>query len=110
MKQYVIDELRPNDHERLKRYLDNNFGSSEVEGIYWIPVDPDYLSPEQAEHKECGPHFIALVLEQNMLACEFLVRTKNRVRCSCMGYANEVQRNWIMEFIDALLEALDIKT
>ncbi|MBU4053369.1 MAG: hypothetical protein KKA41_03305 [Proteobacteria bacterium] len=109
MKQYVIDELRPEDQERLKRYLDKNFGASEVEGIYWIPMELEYLTPEQTQHKECGPHFVALVLEQNMLSCEFLVRTKNRVHCNCMGYATQVQRNWIMEFIDALLEALDIK-
>ena len=109
MKQYVIDELRPVDFEKIKKHMDENYGSSEIDGIYWIPVDRQYLTSEQAEHTDCGPHYTVMVLEQNMLACEFLVRTKNRVRCSCMGYANEVQRNWIIRFADNIFDTLEIK-
>ena len=108
MKQYVIDELRPVDYPEIKKYMDENYGSSEIDGIYWIPVDRQYLTGEQAEHTECGPHFIVMVLEQNMLACEFLIRTKNRIRCSCTGYANEVQRNWIIRFADNIFDVLEI--
>ena len=32
MKQYVIDELRPADHKKIKAYLDENFGPSEEKG------------------------------------------------------------------------------
>ena len=109
MKQYVIDELRPDDHQKVKHFLDKNFGSSEIEGVYWVPIDPEYLSPVQAEHKECEPHYFVMILEQNLLACEFLVRTKNRMRCNCMGYADELQRNWIIQFADALFETMEIK-
>ena len=109
MKQYVIDELRPADYQTIKAYMDENYGSSEIEGIYWIPIDREYLSVVQAEHAECGPHYVVMVLEQNMLACEFLVRTKHKIRCTCMGYADEVQRNWIIRFADSIFNTLEIK-
>ena len=44
MKQYVIDELRPEDHKKIKAYLEENFGPASVAGIYWIPLAEDMLS------------------------------------------------------------------
>ena len=55
MKQYVIDELRPQDHEKIKKYLDLHFGPAEMGHIYWIPVDPGLHDPQQASHEECHP-------------------------------------------------------
>lgn len=108
MKQYVIDELRPQDHEAVKAYLDENFISSEVGGIYWIPLNQDILTNVQAEHSECRPFYFAVALEPNFIAFELLVRTKNKMRCSCMGYATEKQRNWLIGFADALFDKLKI--
>jgi hypothetical protein len=110
MKQYVIDELRPGDYRLLKSRLDDKFGASEVDGIYWIPVDLKFLTEEQASHKDCMPYYFAVVLEPNLLACELLIRTKNKIRCSCIGYADSALRNFIIEFADSLFESLDIKT
>ncbi|MBL7181207.1 MAG: hypothetical protein ABIK98_15100 [Pseudomonadota bacterium] len=110
MKQYVIDQLRPEDYEAVKAYLDENFSSSPVEGIYWIPLDQDILTDVQAEHTQCQPFYFAVDLEQNFMASELLVRTKNRMRCSCMGYATEKQRNWIIQVADAIFDKLGIKT
>jgi len=42
------------------------------------------------------------------LCCELLIRTKQRVRCACMGYANQEQRNWIISGIDRVFEKLEI--
>ncbi|MCP4349400.1 MAG: hypothetical protein GY795_28300 [Desulfobacterales bacterium] len=110
MKQYVIDELRIQDYEKIRDYLDNNFTSSDVGGIYWIPIDQDILTNEQAEHTECQPFYFAVDLEQNLMACELLVRSKSRMKCSCIGYATENQRNWFIRFIDAMFERLEIIT
>ena len=109
MKQYVIDQLRPADYEAVKAYLDKNYGSSAVEGIYWIPLDQSMLTKLQAEHTECQPFYFAVDLEQNFMASELLIRTKNKMRCSCMSYANEKQLNWIIQFTDAIFDRLDIK-
>jgi hypothetical protein len=109
MKQYVIDGLRPQDHDRLKAYLDEHALAAGIVGIYWLPIDASVLTPVQTNHRDCAPHVFALKLEQNALACELLVRTRKHIRCDCMAYANENQRNWLMDLTDAVLEKLAIR-
>ena len=108
MKQYVIDELRPEDYEALKKYLDEQFGQAEMGRIYWIPVAADLLTDIQLQHEECRPHFLALDLDQDRIACELLVRTKNRLRCDCIQYASEQQRNWLIQLIDNMFNRLGL--
>lgn len=110
MKQYVIDELRYADYEKLKGYLDERFGDSGVDRLYWIPVDEDLLEEVQKEHVDCRPHLFAIELEEDRMAIELLVRTRNRIRCDCIRYADARQRNWLMDCLDAIFEKLDIKT
>ena len=108
MKQYRIDELRPNDYEKIKGYLDERFGSSQVEGIYWVPMDSYLLDQVQVAHIDCQPFYFAVVLEPTVIAFEFLIRTRNRVRCDCIHYANEGQRDYIIGFADSIFETLKI--
>ena len=108
MKQYVIDELRPEDHRVLKEYLNKEFGQDTMDGIYWITVDSGLLTPIQAQHENCRPHYLALELEPGRLACELLVRTKSRMRCDCIRYATESQRNWLIDLIDNIFDRLKI--
>ena len=110
MKQYVIDELRPSDYEALKTYLDEQYGPSEMGGIYWIPLAFDLLTDIQSAHTECQPHYVAVDLDGNRLACEFLARSNHRVRCDCIRYATENQRNWLIGLIDNIFDRLQIKT
>ena len=110
MKQYVIDELRPADHKKIKAYLDENFGSSGVDGIYWIPIDQNNLTAVQAEHKKCQPFYLAIELKPHLISCELLVRSGNRIRCNCIGYATEKQRNWLIRFVDLIFDQLELKT
>lgn len=110
MKQYVIDELRPEDHNKIKEYLDQTYGAAEMGAIYWMPVAADLLTEIQREHADCQPYYFAVDLQENRLALELLVRTKNRVRCACIGYASNGQRIWIMEAVDAIFERLGIAT
>ena len=108
MKQYVIDELRSEDHKILKTYFDEQFGPVAMDGIYWIPIGNELLTVTQGEHTKCQPHCFALDLDHNRLACELLVRTKNRLRCSCIHYATENQRNWLIGWIDNIFNQLEI--
>ena len=110
MKQYLIDELRPAEHENLKKALDDKYGEPVFDGLYWIPLDPALYNNIQAEHVDCQPYYFALNLEPNSLACELLVRTQNRVRCNCISYASEGQRNWLIRLVDDLFDELEIKT
>ncbi len=108
MKQYVIDGLTLKDYTALKDYLDSHLESAPIGGIYWLEVDPESLSPVQAEHRDCGPHVFGLMLEESYLSCELLVRIKTNIKCDCMGYATKDQRDWLVDWTDAVLEKLSI--
>ena len=60
------------------------------------------------ERARRGNRFVDL--DENRLACELLVRTKSRMRCDCISYATEVQRNWIVALIDDIFNQLNIVT
>lgn len=110
MKQYVIDELRSGDYDRLKSHLKERFGPADLGEIFWIPVESDLLSHIQAAHAGCQPFYFAVELKEGAIACELLVRTRDRIRCDCIAYATRSQRNWLIELIDEIFERLDIYT
>ena len=110
MKQYVIDVLRQKDYELIKAYMEERFPSSDVNGIYWIPLDVKILTEIQKAHADCQPFYIAVDLEPNLITFEMLIRTQNRMRCSCMGYATDTQRNWLIRLADAMFDELGITT
>jgi hypothetical protein len=110
MKQYVIDELRPTDYEKLKSFLDERFGPPDLGGVYWIPLEQERLSDLQSTHGDCQPFYFAVELRQRSMACELLVRTRQRVRCSCIAYATRPQRNWVIQMFDDIFEKLGILT
>ena len=110
MKQYVIDEIRPQDFEKVKGYLDDTYGGAGVDGLYWVKVDEALLSGVQQAHHDCAPFFMALELGPDRLAAEMLVRTRSRVRCDCIHYADEGQCNWLVRTVDAIFEKLEIIT
>jgi hypothetical protein len=108
MKQYVVDQLRYHDFEKLKAYLDQNYGAAAMGQIYWVPLAEELLTPVQAEHRGCRPHVAAIELQESRLSMELLVRTCSRVRCSCIAYAGKDQRDWLIGLVDQMLEQLEI--
>jgi hypothetical protein len=110
MKQYVIDEIRPQDYGKIKTYLDETFSASGLDGLYWLPLEETLLSEVQQAHRECAPFFMGLELTEDRLAGEFLVRTRKRVRCDCIQYADKRQRDWLIETMDAMFDRLGIIT
>ena len=67
------------------------------------------LTPIQKEHEGCKPHVFALMLEDDSLSVELLVRIKTSIKCDCMGYANHEQREWLIQKMDLILEKLEIQ-
>lgn len=110
MKQYVIDELRPADQEKIKEYLDAHFGPADMGAIYWIPIEASVYNDTQTCHASCHPLYFALELSETALIIELLVRTKNKIRCDCICYATEDQFLWLLRVVDAIFERLEIKT
>lgn len=108
MKQYVIDELRPEDAQQLKNYFSELHGPAIFDNIYWIPLDPELYSELQKMHTECHPFYFAVELKPDALCCELLVRTNNRIRCDCIAPATQEQRNWLIDLIDGIFDRLKI--
>ncbi len=110
MKQYVIDELRAVDYESLKTYLQDHYGPTAVDGIYWIPLENGLLTDIQKTHRDCQPHYFAVDLDENRLALELLVRPQSVLRCDCIGYATPAQRDWLIALVDDIFNQLEILT
>lgn len=110
MRSLVYDELRAPDLERLAQHLAQVCEASAMRGVFWLHLPPDLLTPEQIGHAACGPHRVALVLEEDSLRLELLVRAQNSLRCDCTGYATPAQRKFLLAFMDRLVEELGLRT
>ncbi|MBW1615503.1 MAG: hypothetical protein JRJ49_03015 [Deltaproteobacteria bacterium] len=109
MKQYKIDELRVEDYDKIKSHMEEFHNDNCIEGIYRIFLDEKLLNKEQKEHeKECGPFYFAVEIDNMGISFEFLVRAKNKIRCSCIRYADKKQRDWLIDYVDATINKLNI--
>ena len=110
MKQYVIDQLRENDFDKLEEYFKNHAETGELPGIYWIPIPESLYKELQTEHTNCQPFYFAINLDLNAISFEMLIRTRDRLRCGCIKYADQKQRDYILDFADRLFEELELVT
>ncbi len=108
MRQYVIDELRPHETERIRKYLEGSCEPSELGGLYWLCIPDDLLSPVQYEHNSCQPHCAAIEIGGDYVKFEMLIRSRRKIRCNCVHMATPQQRNFILSFADRVLTDLDI--
>jgi hypothetical protein len=110
MKQYVLDEIARPDLPRIKAYLDEKALPAGLGGIWWVELGRVQLSEAQLAHPDCQPHCFAVELGRDFVKFEFLIRSRRTMRCSCLGYATRLQRDWIMEFADRLVAELELRT
>ena len=110
MRHYQLDELRRNDIPRVRDYLQEHAQASSLEGIWWVDLPEDLLSPEQFAHSDCRPFRFAVELGDDFVRFEFLIRSLQTMRCSCIGYATRPQRDFILAFADRLVEELALRT
>lgn len=109
MRQYVVDELRADEVEKIKEYLDKYCDLSDMVGLYWLKIPGDILSPTQYEHKSCQPHCSAIELGDKWVKFEMLVRSRQKIRCECVCYATTQQRTFLLSFVDNLLDKTGIR-
>ena len=103
MRQYRIDELSREERANIESYLKRTLRRAPMDGVYWIEVPQDLLSAEQRDHGECGPFFIAVELEPEAVCFELLVRSQTNLHSSCIAYASEAQREFVLRFADQML-------
>ena len=110
MRSYLVDEITPEDMEKIADYLRDAAISSSLEKIYWLEVPHDLLSGPQFAHTHCQPHVFAVELGSNWIRLEFYSRSLTGVRCSCQGYSTEPQSLYIIRFAHEMLDNLGINT
>jgi hypothetical protein len=110
MRQYLLDEITRNDIPRVREYLNQHAQAAGLEDIWWVDLPEDLLSPDQFSHRDCQPFRFAVELGQNFVRFEFLIRSLQTMRCSCIGYATRQQRDFILAFADRLVEDLALRT
>ena len=109
MRTYTIDQLEEADIAAINaRLLDMELQAG-LEGVYWLPVPRDMLTPIQKEHSaSCGPYCLALEVEHNAVHLELLVRGMSRIRCECLSFASQELRNHMIRYLEDLLQELAI--
>lgn len=109
MKQYVIDQLRWNDYEAIRKYLDDLGEKTEMEGVYRFDLPQVLYTTTQKEHSKCQPYYFAVNLSFDRVEFELLIRSREIMRCDCIGYAVPGQRDHIIGLADEMLDRLEIK-
>ncbi|MCP4160171.1 MAG: hypothetical protein GY760_08870 [Deltaproteobacteria bacterium] len=108
MRQYLIDELRVEDQDKLRNYFKKNSKESGFDDIFWIELPNEILNSIQKDHTDCMPFYVAVDLEETFISIELLIRTRKSMRCECISYADNNQRDWILEHIDSIFNKLSI--
>jgi len=109
MKQYVIDQLREDDYDKIREYLDTHAEKTMLEELYWVDLPESLYAPVQQEHKDCRPFYFAVNLTKRQVAFEWLIRSRQILRCACVAYATPEQRGYIIGYGDKMLEELELK-
>lgn len=104
MRQIVIDELLKEERANIESYLKRTINSGSIEGMFWLSVPDDLLGPEQIGHEDCGPFYFGIELGDESVTFELLVRSQVNLHCSCIAYATKQQRDFLLKFVDRLIE------
>ena len=110
MRQLLFDEISPSDIKKIKHYLATHAETAPLSGIYWISLPEELWDETQSAHKNCQPFYFAIEVGRSYFRVEWLIRSRQRLRCECVKYANPSQLNFILDFTDKLLKNLKIRT
>lgn len=105
MRAYYIDELNKQDLEKIKNSFKQEKLNNPLDDLYWLPLPEELYTIEQKDHlSTCGPYYFPLELGKNWLKAELLIRASNKIRCQCINYASKEQREYLINWINQLLE------
>ncbi len=104
MRQIILDELSPMERDNIDSYLKRMLGKGPMIGLYWLEIPEHLLSETQAEHNQCAPYYAGVEMENNSVRFELLIRNATNLHCSCTHYATPSQRQYILDFIDTMIE------
>jgi len=110
MRSYLIDEISPQDMEKISNFLKKNAVSSSLEKVFWIQIPDELLTEIQLQHKDCRPHMCALELGRDWIKLELYVRSLKNMRCTCAAYCTAKQRDFIIAYANKMIEELGVRT
>jgi len=109
MRQYVIDELSILERDNIDSYLKRTLNKGPMVGVYWLVLPPDLYSVAQQGHDECGPFYFGVEVERDRVKFELLVRSNTTLHCDCIAHATPPQRQFVLNFIDKMLDEEKIR-
>ncbi len=109
MRQIVIDELSPMEKDNIDSYLKRSLKMGPMIGLYWLVLPEKLYSDKQQGHDDCAPFYMAVEVEQQRVRFELLVRSEANLHCTCIAHTNSVQRQFVLDFIDKMVEEEHIR-
>ena len=110
MRYYLIDELSDTDMEKTERFLKRNAVESEIKRLFWVKVPEDCLVEIQSQHRDCHPYFFSIELGTDWIKAEFFIRTLNSLNCTCSGYCDHVQRKFVSNYMEDMVDKVGIRS
>jgi hypothetical protein len=110
MRSYLLDEIAPNDMKKINEFLEKNAIQSSLDKIFWIQIPEELLTQVQLQHKGCGPYICALELGKDWIKLEFYVRSSKNMRCICSGYCTAEQRDFVIGYVNRMIDDLGVRT
>ena len=109
MRHFTIDQLAKQERQEIIDYLKKKAQPGPIDDLFWLPLPTQLLSASQNDHPQCAPFFLAIEVEEERVSFELLVRSQSTLHCPCIAYANPAQREYLLHFIDAMIEQLQLK-
>lgn len=111
MKQYVIDDLRAPEMERLFAWCSANLAKSCFNDVFWLNLDESVLNATQKAHNECRPFYVSVFLDYDAgrLVVDLVARTARSMHCECAGFLEPAQLVWLDNFVSAVFNSLNIR-
>jgi hypothetical protein len=104
MRKIVIDDLSPMERDNIDSYLKRHLKMGPMIGIYWIVLPDEILSDTQKDHTDCAPFYFGVEVEKDLVCFELLVRSNSHLHCDCIAHATSEQRQYILDFLDTMLD------
>ena len=109
MRQLLIDDLSREERDNIDNYLKRTLKSSLVKDMFWLLLPDDLLGEAQQGHGDCGPFYFGVDLGKDTVSFELLVRSETNLHCSCICYATNAQRDFVLGFVDRLVDEEKIR-
>ena len=109
MRSFYIDELSEVDVSKIRLLFEKKALSSLIEDIWWVEIPLDLLTISQRKRKDLCPFVFTVELGASWLKIEFLIRSLKTLNREWQAFCTPTQRQYILSFVDNLIDDLEIQ-